>query len=101
MARMSRNDGIGHSQKTLRNDPGNFKTVEGLVPHLAKNPLQSLLYTLRSQSTKEHHLYFCRHEKQVPPRAMDLAIKGQTIERLDQPPAARIALTLRHEKSSR
>src|ERR1700682_338747 len=79
MARVSRNDGIGHTQKTLRNDSGNFKAIKVLVPHLPQNSLQCVLDTLRSHSTKAHHLYFCRHEKEVPSCSMDLAIKGETI----------------------
>jgi hypothetical protein len=45
-----------------------------------------LLDLLRSKITKEHHPYFCRHEKKAPAGGMDFAIKGEVIESFDHAP---------------
>src|SRR5690242_910447 len=64
------------------------------MPHLRQNSFQRVLDLLRSESAKERPLYFCRHEKEVPARSMDLAIKGETIGGFDHAPIARAGLTL-------
>src|SRR5207302_569692 len=66
MARVRGNGGIRHTQKTLGNDPSYFVADEVLVPHLDQNSFQRILDLLRSESAKEHHLCFCRHEEEVP-----------------------------------
>jgi len=35
MARVCRNDGIGHSQKTLGKGSGHFETIEALATYVA------------------------------------------------------------------
>src|SRR5712692_3400068 len=91
---MCGNGGIGHTQKALGNDCSYFEAVEVLVPHLRQNSFQRVLDLFRSESAKEHHLYFCRHEKKVPARSVDLAIKGETIEGFDHAPIPRAGLAL-------
>src|SRR6184192_3153871 len=94
MAGVCRTGGIGHTQKALGNDSSYFEAVEVLMPHLRQNSFQRILDLLRSESAKEHHLDFCRHEKEVPARSTDLAIKGETIEGFDYAPIPRPGLTL-------
>src|SRR5437660_180703 len=53
---------------------------------LAVSPRPDASLILRSESTKEHHLYFCRHEEEVPSSGVDLAIKGKAIESFDHSP---------------
>src|SRR5437868_10861319 len=84
MARVRGNGGIRHIQKTLGNDPSYFEAVEVLVPHLHQNSFQRILDLLRSESAKEHHLCFCRHEEEVPSSSVDLAIKREAIERSEE-----------------
>src|ERR1043166_1473762 len=68
------------------------------MPHLCQDSFQRVLDFLRSESAKEHHPYFCRHEKEVPACGMDLAIKCETIEGFDHAPIARAGLTLQPEE---
>jgi len=49
---------------------------------------------LRSGSAEKPHLDFCRHEKEVPARGMDLAIKREAIQRLYHAPIAGAGLSL-------
>ena len=66
--------------------------------HLRENLMQGVLNLGRSRGAKEHHLYFCRHEKEVPPRGMDLAIEGETIESTDYAPFFRTGFTLQSKE---
>src|ERR1700736_2902172 len=93
MPRVCRNDGKWHTQKTPGNDPSYFEAVD-LGPHLHQNSFHCVLNLLRAERTKENDLYFRRHEKELPPCGMDLAIKGEDIQRHDQVPVPRIGLAL-------
>jgi len=88
------NSGIGHTKKALGYNAGHFEAIELLRFHLRENSVQGVLDLGRSGSAKEHHLYFCRHEKEIPARRMDLAIKRETIEPLDYAPSSRAGLSL-------
>jgi len=90
MARVGRNDGIRHSQKTLRNDSGYFETIEVLPTYLAQNPMQCVLDLLCSERAKKHYFHFRRDKKEIPSRGANLAIEGETIERLDHAPVTRV-----------
>jgi hypothetical protein len=79
MPRVCRDDAVGHTEKTLGDDFRDLKGIEVLPLRLCYNSLQSILDFLRFERTKEHHLYFGRHEKEVSSRGMDLAIKRETI----------------------
>ena len=52
----------------------------------------------RSKSSEERYLDFCRHEKKIPARSMDLAIEGEPIEPTDHAPSSRTGLTLQPKK---
>jgi hypothetical protein len=60
--------------------------------------VQGVLDLGRSGSAKEHHLYFCRDEKEVPSRGMDLAIEGEAIEPTDYAPFSRAGFTLQFKE---
>jgi len=79
MTRVRRNDGIGHAQKALGDDPGDFETIEVLPFHFFEDSMQCVQDLLSPESAKEHHFDFCRHEEEVPSRGMNLAIQGDTI----------------------
>ena len=98
MARMCGNSGIGHTKKAVGYNAGHFEAVEVVKSHLRENPVQGVLDLGRSRGAKEHHLYFCRHEKEVPPRGMDLAIEGETIESTDYAPFSRAGFTLQFKE---
>ena len=91
---MRGNTGIGHTKKAFGYYAGHFEAVEVVKSHLRANPLQGVLDLGYSRGAKEHHLYLCRHEKEVPPRRVDLVIEGETIESLDDTPSPGIRLTL-------
>src|SRR5882672_10466261 len=100
MARVCRNDGIGHTQKTLRHDLRHFQAVEVLQFYLLQNPLQCIFDLLRSKRAKEHRLYFCSHKEQIPPRGSDFAIKSEAIQHLHQAPVPRIGLAVQAQDLS-
>src|SRR5579864_2928434 len=95
---MRGNGGIGHAQKALGNDSSDFKAIKTLRLHFRENSLHRILDSGRSKSAKEHHLYFCRHEEEIPARSMDLAIKRETIQPTDYTPFSRAGLTLQPEE---
>ena len=79
MARVRRYERIGHTEKTLPDDSGDLESVVGLLSYLPEDPMQRVLDFLRPKSAKEHRLYFCSNEKEVPSRAANLAIQGEAI----------------------
>src|SRR6266404_2772410 len=95
---MRGNSGIGHTKKAVGYNAGHFEAVEVLKSHLRENPVQGVLDLGCSRGAKEHHLYFCRHKKEIPPRRMDLAIEGETIESTDYAPSSRTGFSLQFKK---
>lgn len=91
---MCRNYRVGHAQKMLGDDSRNFNAVETLRPHLRQNSFHRILDPGRSEGAKEPYLDFCRHEKEIPTRGMDLAIEGETIQPTDDAPFSRAGITL-------
>src|SRR2546423_7920464 len=89
---------VGDAKNALCNDPSDFEAIEVLHPHFSQDSLQCVLDLFRSTSAKENYLDLCRHEKEVPPCGMDLAIKGEAIQRLDQAPVPRAGLTLQSKE---
>jgi hypothetical protein len=71
---MCGNSGIGHTKKAVGYNAGQFDAIELLKSYLPENPVQGILDLGRSRGAKEHHLYFGRDEKEVPPRGVNLAI---------------------------
>jgi len=80
------NRDVWHTKKAVLNHFRDFKAIEVLLSHLQTNPLQCFLDTFCRERTENSCLHFLGHEKEVPPRGMDLAIKGEAIQRLDQAP---------------
>jgi hypothetical protein len=85
---MGGDDRVGHAQKALGNDPSDFEAIEILFPHFSQDSLQCVLDLLCSNSAKEHHLNFCRHEKEVPAGGLDFAIKAEAIQRFELAPVS-------------
>src|ERR1700686_3477467 len=56
--------------------------------------MQRVLDLLCSERAKKHYFYFRRDKKEIPSRGANLAIKSETIERLDHAPVARVRRTL-------
>ena len=79
MARVRRNEGIGHTKKTLLDDSGDLEGIEGLLSYLPQDPTERFLDFLRLDSAEEHRLYFRSHEKEVPSGAANLAIQDEAI----------------------
>src|SRR5437870_4468660 len=95
---MSGDRGIGDAKKTLGNNSSDFEAIEVLPRHLCQDSLQCVQDSLCSKSAKERYLDFCRHKEEVPSRGMDLAIKSEAIQRLDQSPIPQARLTLEPKK---
>jgi hypothetical protein len=93
VTRMRGNSGIAHSQETFRNDSGHFKAVEALGSNFSENSPHRVLDPGCPERSKEHHFHLGRHEKEVPPCAMDLAIHGEAVETLDYVPFPGVGLT--------
>ena len=53
---------------------------------------------LRSQSAEEHHLHFRCHEKEVPARGVDLALKGEAIQGRDRAPVPCVGLIFQSQE---
>ncbi len=64
-------------QKVVGYNADHFEAVEVVKSHLCENPVQGVLNLGRCGSAKEHHLYFCRHEKEVPPAAWILRSRAK------------------------
>jgi len=90
---MRENGGVAHTQETLSNDSRHFKTIKALRPHLRKNSSNRVPEFGWSKRSKEHHLYFGRHEEEVPACGMDLAIQSEAVESLDHAPFPGVGLT--------
>ena len=83
---MRRNSGVAYSQKSPGNDSSYFKAVETLRPDLGEDSLQRAPDIGRPSRSQKPHLYFARHETEVPSGSMDLAIESEAIESLDHAP---------------
>ena len=79
MARVRQNERVGHTEKTLPDDSGDLESVVGLLSYLPEDAMQCVLDFFLPNRAKEHRLYFCSHEKEVPSGATNFAIQGEAI----------------------
>ena len=60
MPPVCRNACVGDTNEALASYPGDFKTIEVLIAHSVKNPLQRFPDVLRSDNTEDDRLHFSR-----------------------------------------
>jgi len=95
---MRGNSGVAHAQETFGNYSGYFKAVEALGPHFSENSPHRVLDPGCPERSKEHYSYLAGHKKEVPPRAMDLAVHGEAVKPLDYVPFAGVGLARETKK---
>jgi hypothetical protein len=72
----------------LGDDTRHLQAIEASPLYLRQNPRDRILDVPGPKSTKEHHLNFSRHKKEVPPRGMNFAIEGKAVQQLYHAPAS-------------